>query len=294
MSNGGAPFMLPTAQGHQLAVRDWPLMDAHARGLVVIAHGLGEHAGRYQHVAAQLNSWGFAVRGYDLFGHGRSTGPRGGLPTATRLFEDMAVVLDDARKRWPSTVPRILLGHSMGAQVAAHFAHHQLRPVDALVLSSPAFDPGLGPVQKLLLALLPRLAPDLRLGNGVRPQRLSRDAQTVQAYQQDPLVHDRVSARMAQYIAQVGQAMLDAAPAWKVPTLLMYAGDDQVIRAEGSRQFIHAAPAHVVTGECFATMYHEIFNAPDAGPVFGSLKAWLDGRFHHDPRASSMNTACAS
>ncbi len=89
------------------------------RGVVVLVHGLGEHAGRYDHVARRLNSWGFAVRGYDQYGHGESDGVRGALPVETRLVDDLADVIDSTRARMETGTPLILLGHSMGGLVAA-------------------------------------------------------------------------------------------------------------------------------------------------------------------------------
>jgi alpha-beta hydrolase superfamily lysophospholipase len=72
------------SDGDNIALQEWPLPDGvPLRGAVVLVHGLGEHAGRYDHVARRLNSWGFAVRGYDQYGHGESGGPRGGCPTTT-------------------------------------------------------------------------------------------------------------------------------------------------------------------------------------------------------------------
>ena len=71
-------------------------------------------------------------------------------------------------------------------------------------MSSPALDPGLNPFQKLLLAVLPRLAPDLRVGNGLNADYISHDPAVVAAYKADPLVHDRISARLAVFIAENG------------------------------------------------------------------------------------------
>src|SRR5687768_11148386 len=181
------------SDGDNLAVQDWPLPDGVAlRGVVVLVHGLGEHAGRYDHVARRLNSWGFAVRGYDQYGHGESDGVRGALPTATRLMDDLADVIDSTRKRIESGVPVILLGHSMGGLVTARTVALGQVQVDALVLSSPALDPGLNTFQKFLLATLPRIAPNLTVGNGLDPDFVSRDPEVVAAYKADPRVHDRI------------------------------------------------------------------------------------------------------
>ncbi len=268
------------SDGDNIVIQDWPLAPGtRLRGVVLLVHGLGEHAGRYDAVARRLNDWGFAVRGYDQYGHGESGGERGGLPSDLRLVDDLADILDATRARLEPEVPLILLGHSMGGLVAARLVSLNKRPVQGLVLSSPALDPGLSPFQKLLLAVLPRVAPDLRVGNGVDAQYLSHDAAVVQAYRADHLVHDRISARLARFIARDGAATIAAAAQWTLPTLLLYAGSDRLVSPAGSRAFAAAAPAQVVTSQCFEPLYHEIFNETDAGPVFAALKTWLDLHF---------------
>ena len=271
-----------TAQdGTNLVVVDWPLERGPVRGVVLIVHGLGEHAWRYDHVAERLNSWGFAVRAYDQYGHGESMGQRGALPSANRLLSDLAEVVDESRERMNKQTPLIVLGHSMGGLVAARFVSLAMRPVQGLVLSSPALDLGLGLFQKLLMAVLPRIAPDLRVGNGLNANYISRDPSVVAAYKADPLVHDRISARLASFMAEGGPATIATAGGWSVPTLLMYAGQDKLVSPRGSLAFSKAAPVAVVTTRCFDALYHEIFNelATDREAVFAELKNWLDQRF---------------
>lgn len=272
------------ADGENLALYDWPLHGgARPRGMVLMVHGLGEHMGRYEKVARRLGEWGFAVRGYDQYGHGESGGPRGGLTSGTRLLDDLADVVDSARaqlaRRKAPALPLILLGHSLGGLVAARFVSLQLRPVDALVLSSPALDAGLSGLQKFLVGTLSKVAPNLRVGNGLDAQFLSHDPATVAAYRADPRVHDRIAARLALFIAEAGRATLMEAPRWRVPTLLMWAGQDKLVNPAGSLTFAAAAPKQVLTAQCFDGLYHEIFNEQDPEPVFAVLKHWLEQRF---------------
>ena len=264
------------SDGENLAVYDWPLPDA-PRATVLLVHGLGEHAGRYDALARHLGAWGYAVRGYDHYGHGESSGPRGGLPWDTRLLDDLTDIVDATRARMPAGQPLVLLGHSMGGLVAARFVALGIRPVDALVLSSPALDAGLGPVQKLLLATLPRIAPNLRVGNGLDARYLSHDDAVVRAYLADPLCHNRISARLARFIAEAGPATVARAAHWQVPTLLLWAGADRLVNPAGSRAFASAAPKERVQAHCFEPLYHELFNeSPElAEPVLERLQHWL-------------------
>ena len=274
---------LQTADGIALHVRRWLLAAASgpARGTVLIVHGLGEHIGRYGHVAAHLNGWGWNVVGYDQRGHGRSGGARGRLAAADSLLQDLSRVIDAVRTEHAG--PLVLLGHSMGGLVAARFAAEDAlaspavwcRSVDALVLSSPALDAGMNAMQKLLLAVTGPLAPNLAVGNGLKPAWISRDPAVVAAYVADPQVHDRVTPRLARFIVDGGGFVRANAARWTVPTLLLFAGSDRCVAPAGSRAFASAAPPAVLTAREFAPLFHEVFNEPEQAEVFAVLGAWL-------------------
>jgi len=269
-----------------LAVYDWALPTSKPLGTVVLVHGLGEHAGRYGEVAAHLHQWGFAVRAYDQQGHGQSEGARGDLLRPGSLQADLCRVIDDTRQH-PSLkgIPLILLGHSMGGLVVARTVAEGLRPVDAAVLSSPALGAFPNIFQKILLAILPRIAPHLRVDNGLKAEFVSRDPDVVKAYQADAMVHRRIATGLAAWILENGEKTLVDAAKWQVPTLLLYAGQDKLVNAQASADFARSAPKDVVHAECFEAMYHEIFNDLYRAQVFTALKRWLLARFSAHPAA---------
>ncbi len=269
-----------TDDGLSLHLRVWRARDPR-RGVVVLVHGLGEHVERYDHVARRLNGLGFAVVGYDHRGHGRSPGPRGGMPSDESLCADLGRVLYAARAEFPG--PLVLLGHSLGGLIAGRFVAEGLqptpaawwRPVDALVMSSPALDPGTNAVQKLLLAVVAPMLPNLAVNNGLKVDWISRDAGVVQAYAADPLVHDRITGRLGLFVARQGPAVIAAAPRWTTPTLLMWAGADRCVSPRGSAAFAAGAPGGVVTVREWPRLFHEIFNEPEQGDVLKVLDDWL-------------------
>jgi len=273
------PANLSTDDGLPLFLHDWP--HAAPRGTVLIVHGLGEHGGRYAHVAAQLNAWGWRVMAHDHRGHGRSGGERGRIASDDALLRDLSLVIDAARAG--STGPLLLLGHSMGGLIAARFVAEGLqaapapwhREVDGLVLSSPALRIGMNGFQKLLLATLGPLAPNLAVANGLEPSWVSRDPAVVAAYVADPLVHDRITPRLTRFIVDGGEFVRGVAPRWRVPTLLMWAGSDRCVAPSGSAEFAAAAPKAVLQSQVFEPLYHEIFNEPEQAQVFTRLQAWL-------------------
>lgn len=250
---------------------------------LVLVHGLGEHIGRYAALIAQLVAAGHAVTAFDQRGHGGSGGPRGGIPREDSLLADLGAVLDAARTAGDR--PLVLLGHSMGGTVAARFVAEGLspqpaawyRPVDGLVLSSPALAADLNPVQHLLL-LLGRLAPTSPAGNGLKPAWISRDPQVVRDYVQDPRVHDRITPRLARFMLDSGALVRAAAPRWTVPTLLLWAGADLCVAPRGSAAFAAAAPTGCVQARVFDGLFHEIFNEPERDTVIAVLIRWLAAR----------------
>ena len=271
--------LLETKDGLALSGRERPL--AQAKGSIVIVHGLGEHIGRYEHVAAFLNGRGWRVVAYDQRGHGKSEGERGRLHTSDDLLVDLAQVLDAVHAEHPGRL--VLLGHSLGGLIAARFVAGALapaapwsRPVDALVLSSPVLDTDMSAVQKAMLAVLGPLTPNLAVGNGLKPEWISRDPAVVAAYKADPIVHDRIAPRLARFIVDGGEFVRRVAPRWTVPTLLLYAGADRCVVPAGSAAFAAAAPKEVVTARVFPALFHEIFNEPERAEVLSVLAAWLD------------------
>ena len=275
-SSSPRPTTVRARDGLELVLRHWPAVGA-ARGTLLIVHGLGEHIGRYDQVAAHLVARGWDVHGYDQRGHGASPGQRGALRAADDLLDDLSRVIVAVRAASP-TRPLVLLGHSMGGLVAAQFVAESRGAVDALVLSSPALDAGLGIGQRVQLAVGYALVPDLAMSNRLDATRISHDPAVVRAYLDDPLVHDRVTARLAHALVRGGRTVLARAGRWPVPTLLLWAGDDKLVSPRGSAAFAEAAPAVALTAKCFDGLYHEILNERDATPVFAALDAWLDPR----------------
>ncbi|MBU3671793.1 MAG: alpha/beta hydrolase [Sinobacteraceae bacterium] len=265
---------LTTADGEQIACFDWAVPAA--RGLLLIVHGLGEHALRYARLAVWLNARGYAVRAYDQYGHGASSGRRGHLARDLQLIEHLAEIATRTRESLPEGQPLVVLGHSLGGLVVASAAERGLLPVQGLVLSSPALAVDMAAWQRVAVRWLPRYWPNLTLGNGLQPRYLSHDDVVVSAYQNDPLVHNRICARLGGFVASEGERVIEAAPGWTLRTALLYAGDDRLVSPRGSRAFAAAAPTRFVSSQCFDGLYHEIFNEPDEAPL-KALEAWLNG-----------------
>lgn len=280
---GATPTPFTTYDGHTLAMFDWSVPShTPTRGVVVICHGLGEHAWRHDRLATALAAAGYAVRAYDQRGHGESAGKRGQLPTADALLLDLHAVLEDthATRCNRSGLPLFVLGHSLGGLVSALWMARNpqgdvQRWVRGLVLSSPALALRVPRWQRAALPLLGRILPSLTLANGLNPEWLSHQPEVVAAYRADPLVHHRISMRLAAFMVSGGAEVLARAPHWSLPTLLIYAARDRVVNARGTAQWARHTPANRVQALALPDSHHEVFHDAQAEQAVAALLAWL-------------------
>jgi alpha-beta hydrolase superfamily lysophospholipase len=274
-----SPFEIKRPDGCTLRGFTWPAREA--RTHAVIVHGLGEHAMRYAALAQWLNSRGVTVHAYDQRGHGKSDGARGALAAPDNLLQDACAVIDYAAAL--GGTPPLLLGHSMGGLVVASILTKRARPLRAAVLSSPALDLGLNIFQKMLLAVLPRIAPNLAVDNGLKVDKISHSAEVVERYQKDPLVHPKATGRLVAWMAATTAAVAAQARNIEVPTLLMYASADELVKPAGSRRFAKSADPKLVQAVEIKGAYHEIFNEaePWRTQTYEALGAWFDHISQH-------------
>jgi alpha-beta hydrolase superfamily lysophospholipase len=127
------------------------------------------------------------------------------------------------------------------------------------------------------------LWPTFSMANELDRQGLSRDPEVVRAYEEDPLVHDRVSARLAMDMLQAGVWALEHAGELSLPLLLMHGGADRLTSAQASREFA-AQAGNVCTLRIWDGFYHEIHNEPEQEQVFEYLLEWLNDKLGSEER----------
>ncbi|MFD4254309.1 alpha/beta fold hydrolase [Amycolatopsis thermoflava] len=242
----------------------------HPRALVVFFHGLGEHTGSYEPLAAALTSAGFALWAHDHAGHGRSDGERVLITAIDDLLDDAATLLGLARAAHPD-LPLVVAGHSFGATVATLLTAERLLPSGtrpaAVVLAGssivPAPDAGGGLAELLASGIDPL---DLRKD----PGELTRHPGYAQQIREDPLTWQggiRVETLAA--LAAAAERLPAAVSALDVPVLLLHGEKDDLAPAEGARRAAELLPdAEAVI---FPDDLHNILNELDRDEVHATF-----------------------
>lgn len=266
-----------TADRLSLYAQCWqPKQDS--RAAICLVHGLGEHSGRYAHLARVFSDHGYSLMSYDLRGHGRSQGPRGFAPSFESLMQDMDLFLERCRERFPGKA-LFLYGHSLGGLLALNYVLRRKPPLAGVIVTSPGLRTALQEQRlKILLArFLGAIIPRLALPSGLDPQGISRDPEVVRRYVDDPLVHDRAAVGLGKSLLDAIDYAFEHAAEFSLPLLLMHGTEDRIAYPRGSQEF-----AAQVQGDCtfklWEGMSHELHNEPEKDEVFAFMLNWLSRR----------------
>jgi len=259
-----------------LHTESW-LPDADVKAVVLIVHGLGEHIGRYAHVAELLVAHGYAVYGIDHLGHGKSTGLRGHVANIQGLVDDLKTYFDTIRAAQVDK-PIFIYGHSMGALIGLAFVLRFQGDVAGFVSSGTALNSDEGQ-PTLLLALvraLNRIAPTLPLMK-LAAEHISRDPEQVAAYDSDPLNYrGGTRAGTAISIVKACQAARQELSELRLPLFVIHGGADKITPVSGSQLLYDSAASADKTLKIYPDMYHEPHNSPERDTVLADIAAWLD------------------
>jgi len=270
-------FTFSSKEGLSLLGRTWLSNREKPLGIVHLVNGLGEHSGRYAHVAETLNDAGYHFTGFDLRGHGLSEGKRGYTPDFEHLLDDIQISLTETASKFNRPLPIFLYGHSLGANLVLNYALRRKHDLAGVIATAPSLRLAFKPSKiKLLIGrLMAKIMPSFTMSNSLEIDALSRDKAVVKAYRDDVYVHDRISARLAIDLFESGQYALDHAQDWKIPLLLMHGTADRITSHQASQEFAEKSSKKVdlVFWEDY---YHEIHNDFGSDAVLAKMITWLD------------------
>ena len=247
------------------------------KAVVVLVHGMGEHSGRYNHVAEKLTENNFSVVAFDHFGHGKTEGKRGHNPNFEAVLESVTRTIDKAKEEFPNK-PIFLYGHSMGGNVVINYTLRNQHHLKGVIATSPflklAFQP---PAIKLAVGkLLQKIAPSITLGNELDANHVSRIKAEVEKYKNDPFVHDKISPNFSITFIATGKWAIENAANLKTPMFLLHGTEDKIIDYKGTEAF--ANKSDKATLKLYEGGYHELQNDLCQEEMLQDIVLWLNSK----------------
>jgi alpha-beta hydrolase superfamily lysophospholipase len=262
-------------KGLKIYYQCW-LPDGKPKAVLLVAHGLAEHSGRYKNLVDYFVPKGYAVYAVDHRGHGKSEGTRSYIDNFNDYLTDLKTFFDVVRKE-NKNAKIFLFGHSLGGTIATAYAvEHQeelagLITSGALLVASPTVSPVLLALAGVIAAVAPKMGVTVVDASGI-----SRDKSVVDAYVNDPLVfRGKVPARMGTELVRIWKQLPEQMPSIKLPVLIMHGFADQLADPRGSKLLYERVGSKDKTLKLYDNCYHEICNEPEREQVFMDMQAWL-------------------
>lgn len=256
--------------------------------VVCIVHGIGEYGGRFDRVAEAFRTKNMAVVALDLRGHGDSAEKKGHCAPRKTVLEDVSKLLEYAAEKYPEK-PVVLYGHSMGGNIVLDYrSRGMLNDMpDAYIISAPWIRL-VRPIPTALYKLvkfMSKVAPAFTISSSV-DEKILGNPLSVKPYNDNPMVHNRISALCAVDGFEIGLALEDGSHedngrAAKIPTLFMHGDADKICSVEGSRRIAERleAKGDSLTYIEWPGLFHEIHNGnkeSKGDEVIAKMIEWME------------------
>lgn len=271
-----------THDGLTVYAQGWEPDIRPSKAVVCLVHGLGEHSGRYSHVADAFCKQGYALFGADTRGHGRSAGARGHFPSIEAVMKDIDQLLEEAKKVYPE-IPLLLYGHSLGGILVLHYGLKRRPAIKGVIATSSGLRTALEkqPLKIIAAKVLGAIIPKVSLPSGLDVNAISHDENVIENYKNDPLNHGLVSLGFGKIMLATTKWTLEHSSEFPIPLLMLHGKSDAIAYPSGSNEF--AAP---LREKCklvlFDNGYHELHNEPEKSQVFKTMMDWMDNEVKND------------
>ena len=246
------------------------------KGVMIITHGMGEHSMRYMEMADFFTNVGYTVISFDIRGHGLSEGKRGHTPEYEFLMDDIERVFTQVKKDYPS-LPIFLFGHSVGGNLVLNFLLRKPNSIYGAIVTGAYLKLGFEPPKwKIRLAKLSSsIWPTLSQPTELELDALSRNKEVIRKYENDELVHDRITSAFFINVHFAGQYVIDHANEIKTPLLVMHGMEDRLTSPKGSQEFASNSGENVHL-KMWDGLYHELHNEPEKQEIFNYEMEWMN------------------
>jgi len=258
-----------------LFVQSWR-PQSEAKAVIVLVHGIGEHSSRYYDWASRFTNIGYAVIAFDQRGHGLSSGKRGVISSYDGFMKDIDLILVEAASIF-SDIPAFLYGHSMGGgEVLNHLLRKNSNYIGVIstspwIITQAAPPKFVIPLVRVLSKFLPKVCIETKFDTTM----LSHDKEVARRYNEDDLVHHKVSFRLFESAYDAGYQVLNSKQKIKKPLLLLHGDEDEITNYKAS-QYFAAKNEENCTFKLWTEGYHELHNENFKEEVFDFICDWMN------------------
>lgn len=247
--------------------------------VVLIVHGFAEHLGRYDYFVEKLNENRIACYRFDNRGHGKSGGLMLHVENYDDYINDADLIVRRAKDEFPN-LPLFMFGHSMGGFITAIYGEKFKDSLDGQILSGAATGepPQSNPVLKIVINTCNALFPKMRIKNDLSAL-ISRDTDVVNKYRNDPLVHDKATARFfKQFVIEGIRYLKNNMKEYKYDCLILHGKEDKLVGYKSSENFYNNISSADKQIKIYDNLYHEILNEPEKDIVINDILTWLKNK----------------
>jgi alpha-beta hydrolase superfamily lysophospholipase len=276
--------------GVALFYRHWPAAGAKPRGAILLFHRGHEHSGRMAHLPEELDLPDFAVFAWDARGHGHSPGPRGHSPSLAHSVRDVQAFVDHIAATYGiAEEDMAVVAQSVGAVLAATWAHDHAPRIRALVLASPAFQVKLYvPFARPGLRLMHRLRGLFYVNSYVKPQFLTHDPARIASYAADLLVSRPIAVNILLDLYDAAERVVADARAITIPTQLLISGADWVVHHAPQHRFYERLGTPIKERHVLPGFFHDTLGELDRAIPIGHARRFILERFAEPPHRPSL------
>jgi alpha-beta hydrolase superfamily lysophospholipase len=266
--------------GAKLFYRAWLPAQGTEKALLLFHRG-HEHSGRWSEFVELLGLPEVAIFAWDSRGHGRSPGERGAAENCAALVKDVdAFVCHIVAQHGFALENIIVLGHSVGAVLVAAWVHDYAPSIRAMILATPAFRVRLYfPFAISALRLKQRFFGPGFVKSYVRAKMLTHDPEQAALYNSDPLIFRQIAINILIDLHDLGTRLLADAGAINLPTLVLSAGRDWVVRTNAQREFFNGLSSQMKRIHTFPAAFHSIFHEKERDKVVERTREFILERF---------------
>jgi len=269
-------FSWKSPSKHQIYAQSWYPENKTPKAILLLIHGLGEHSARYQHLAGFFTHHGIAIISCDRIGHGKSEGKRGHVKRYEYVFDDITKLHSEATRKHPS-VPVFLYGHSMGGGIVIDYLLNKKHTgLKGVIATSPLLEPAFKPpafllfIGKIMRSIYPKFTQDNQLDTNL----ISKDKLAVEAYNNDPLVHGKITSELALGMLESGENSLKYTGKVNLPLLLLHGDKDGITSHIATEKFAKQVQGDVSL-KLWEGGYHELHNDPDKLDFMEHIYQWI-------------------